>query len=249
MADSFMQQLIASLARRTPVLDEPVSYRTGSSEAADPSRSQSSILLPADRPDFERVLDEVLAAEASGGSAGLSPEQLRTMALTAQGLIAATAAREYAHYRQVRSRSLGPETDDMPSSEAPEGASALAVTAVLTPVLGGTAAVIFLLVGYVLKMVSPNSSIAPALISGGWGFGAVAAAGTLLAAVGLLLSALRNAPHEDVVHNEEVAAARDAWLQALRRRGMQPFLRDVRRAADAVASSAQTPMSDLETDA
>ncbi|MFG2794032.1 hypothetical protein [Streptomyces sp. NPDC048419] len=248
MADSFMQQLIASLARRTPVLDEPVSYRAGSSEAADPSRPQPA-LLPADRHEFERVLDEVLAAETSRGSAGLTAEQQRTMALTAQDLIAATAAREYAHYREVRSRNLGLTSDDRASAEAPNGAGALAVTAVLVPVLGASAAAIFLVVGYVLKMVRPNSSIAPDLITGGWGFAAVAAAGTVLGAVGLLLSALRHAPHEDVVQDEEVAAARDAWLQVLRTRGMEPFLRDVRRAADAVVDSGRSPMSGLETDA
>lgn len=248
MADSFMQQLIASLARRTPVLDEPVSYRTGPSEAADPSRSKSPALLAADRHDFERVLDEVLVADAARESAGLTAEQLRTMALTAQELIAATAAPEYAHYSRVRKQSLGLESDDRSSPEAPDGAGALAVTAVLVPVLGGSAAAIFLLVGYLLKMVSPTSSIAPALITGGWGFGALAAAGTLLAAVGLLLAALRNAPHEDAVQNEEVAAARDAWMQALRRRGMEPFLREVRRAADGVVESGQPPLSNLETD-
>ncbi|MGX1545942.1 hypothetical protein [Streptomyces adustus] len=248
MADSFMQQLIASLARRTPVLDEPVSHRKSALDGADPPESPSSSLLPADRQDFERVLDEALSAEASRGAGGLTVEQLRTMALTAEELIAATAAREYTHYRQVRSRSLGLESDDRSSPEEAGGAGALAVTAVLAPVLGGSAAAIFLLVGYVLKMVSPDSSIAPDLITGGWGFAAVAAAGTLLAAVGLLLSALRSTPHEDVTQDEDVAAARVAWLEALRRRGMEPFLREVRRATDGVVASGRIPTDDLETD-
>ncbi|MFG2424991.1 hypothetical protein ACGFWD_39020 [Streptomyces sp. NPDC048448] len=34
---------------------------------------------------------------------------------------------------------------------------------------------------------------------------------------------------DDVAQSEEAAAARDAWLRALRNRGIEPFLREVRR--------------------
>lgn len=245
MADSFMQQLIASLARRTPVLDEPVSGRAGSPDA-DRSRSQP-VLLPEDQPDFERTLDEVLKTDAADRPGRLSSEQLRMMALTAQDLIAATAADEYAQYVDVRSRSR--ESDPHPSSESPDTAGVFAVVAVLAPVLAGTATALSLIAGYVLKTVSPESPVASELITGGWVFGAITSAAILVTALGLLLAALRNRPEADPTEDEEVSAARKAWLRALRRQGMEPFLRDMRRAVDGITDPDRAPKSGLETDA
>ncbi|MGW2768286.1 hypothetical protein [Streptomyces sp. NPDC001275] len=245
MADSFMQQLIASLARRTPVLDEPVSDRTSSSDV-DRSRSKPA-LFPEDQPDFERTLDEVLETDAADRPGRLNSDQLRTMALTAQDLIAATAAREYAQYVDARTRSQGPAP--RPSSESQDSAGVFAVIAVVAPVLAALAAALFLLAGYVLKVVNPKSSFASDLITGGWIWGAVAAAATLVAAVGLLVTALRHRPEIDLTESEEVSAAREAWLRALRRQGMEPFLRDMHRAVDGIMDPGQAPKSDLETDA
>ncbi|MFD4602966.1 hypothetical protein ACFWPQ_33695 [Streptomyces sp. NPDC058464] len=247
MADSFMQQLIASLARRTPVLDEPVSYQPRSSLATDQS-SPISALLPEDRPDFERTLDEVLTADAPGSSGRLNPEQLRTMALTADEIIAEAAAHEYAHYVEVRKRDPGSGTDDQSSSTVPAGAGLLAVVAVLFPVLSGAGTAIFLIVGYLLKLVNSESPLASSLISGGWVFAALTAASMVVTAVGLLLTALRNTPPMGVAQNEEVVAARDAWLQALRRRGIEPFLRDVRKAVDGVVDAGQQRTGKPEND-
>lgn len=72
------------------------------------------------------------------------------------------------------------------------GAGFAAVVAVLAPVLAGTAAVIFLLTGYLLKMVKPATPVADDLIVGGWFFGALTAAAIAVAAAGLFLTALRN---------------------------------------------------------
>ncbi|MFC5200149.1 hypothetical protein [Streptomyces kaempferi] len=241
MADSFMQQLIASLARRTPVLDESVSYRPDSPETKGHSHSPhpaEPVLLAEDRPDFERTLDEALIEEAPGATERLNAEQLRTMAVTAREAIAARAAPEYAHYVEVRERARnlsGSEAlhEDPDPAEA-SGAGAAAVVAVLAPVLSGTAAVISLLVGYVLGMMSPKPAFASALLNMGWVFTAITAAAVLAGLVGLLLTALRDGSvsqsHVGSAWNEEVAAARDAWRQAIRRRGIEPFLRDVRKA-------------------
>jgi hypothetical protein len=111
------------------------------------------------------------------------------------------------------------------------GAGAIAVVAVLAPVLAGTAAAIFLLVGFILKVLTPELAFAQTLLTTGWVFGAVTAAAILVAAVGLLLTALRNgssslragAPGE---LNAEVARAREAWREALLERGIMPFLRE-----------------------
>ncbi|MFE1880877.1 hypothetical protein [Streptomyces diastatochromogenes] len=214
-------------------------------------------LLSEDRQEFERILDEALRSaphrpELAAVGQRLNPEQLRTMALNATALITAAAATEYQHYVKAReelrhpapsapvaardSGSVEPGADAMGLAagigEAVEttGAGAIAVIAVLAPVLAGTAAAIFLLVGYILRMLAPGQAFAQTMLTAGWVFGAVTAAAILVAAVGLLLTALRNsAAAEAGTHeaaSEEVARAREAWREALLERGILPFLRD-----------------------
>ncbi|MFE2098043.1 MULTISPECIES: hypothetical protein [unclassified Streptomyces] len=214
-------------------------------------------LLNEDRQEFERILDEALRSapnrpELAAVGQRLNPEQLRTMALNATALITAAVAAEYQHYVKVReelrhpapstpsaardSGSAEPGADAMGLAtslgEAAEttGAGAIAVIAVLAPVLAGTAAAIFLLVGYILRMLAPGQAFAQTMLTAGWVFGAVAAASILVAAVGLLLTALRNsAAAEAGTHDaasEEVSRAREAWREALLERGILPFLRD-----------------------
>ncbi|MGV9424088.1 hypothetical protein ACWDO7_07365 [Streptomyces sp. NPDC003656] len=213
-------------------------------------------LLNEDRQEFERLLDEALRSaphrpELSAMGQRLNPEQLRTMALGAIVLITAAAATEYQHYVKVREELRHPAPSPEAQAEAGSaaepgpgtlglaatslgevaetaGAGAIAVIAVLAPVLAGTAAAIFLLVGYLLKMLVPGQTFARTLIAAGWVFGAVTAAAILVAAVGLLLTALRNkATAEAGAYDEAgraVAEARDAWRDALLERGILPFL-------------------------
>lgn len=177
-----------------------------------------------DRQEYERILDEALRSapahpELTAVGQRLNTEQLRTMALDATALITAAAATEYRHYTEVRDELRRPAPAAAPSAhdsgpgepglgamglvttvgEAAEtaGAGAVAVAAVLTPVLAGTAAVIFLLVGYLLKMIEPRPAFADTLLTTGWVFGAVTAVAILVATVGLLLTALRNRPSLD----------------------------------------------------
>ncbi|MER6179109.1 MULTISPECIES: hypothetical protein [unclassified Streptomyces] len=214
-------------------------------------------LLIEDRQEYERILDEALRSaphrpELAAVGQRLNPEQLRTMALNATAIITAAAATEYQHYVKVREelRQPAPSTPSSvretgsaePGSGAvglaatmgevaeTAGAGAVAVAAVLTPVLAGTAAAIFLLVGYILKMLDPQPAFAQTMLTTGWVFGAVTAVAILVAAVGLLLTALRNRPSLDTgPYGElsgEVARAREAWREALLERGVLPFLRD-----------------------
>ncbi|MER7717458.1 hypothetical protein ABTX99_10985 [Streptomyces flaveolus] len=209
-----------------------------------------------DRQEYERVLDEALRSaphrpELAAVGQRLNAEQLRTMALNATALITAAATTEYQHYVKVREelRHPAPSTSssardsgsDEPSTgavglaatvgEAAEaGAGAVAVVAVLAPVLAGTAAAIFLLVGYILRMLDPGQAFAQTMLTTGWVFGGVAAVAVLVAGVGLLLTALRNGPSaESGRYGEldgEVARAREAWHDALLERGILPFLRE-----------------------
>lgn len=207
-----------------------------------------------DRQEFERLLDEALRSapqrpELAAVGQRLNPEQLRTMALNATALITAAAAAEYQHYVKIRQELRQPAMtpsasgDSAPADrssagtglvttfgEAAEttGAGAVAVIAVLAPVLSGTAAAIFLLVGYILKSLSPGQAFAQTMLTAGWVFGAVTAAAILVAAVGLLLTALRNGSSEqaqalDAAHRE-LDSAREAWRGALLERGILPFL-------------------------
>ncbi|MES4887029.1 hypothetical protein [Streptomyces sp. NPDC096012] len=213
-----------------------------------------------DRQEFERVLDEALRSapqrpELAAVGQRLNSEQLRTMALNAAALITASAAAEYQHYVQIREELRhpvlsAPSSGDTAATDVPTdtaaataglaatlgeaaeatGAGAVAVIAVLAPVLSGTAAVIFLLVGYIWKALNPGQPLARTMLTVGWVFGAVTAAAILVAAVGLLLTALRNggsaeARARDAAH-EEVARAREAWRDALLERGILPFLRE-----------------------
>lgn len=216
-------------------------------------------LLSEDRQEYERILDEALRSapnrpELAAVGQRLNPEQLRTMALNATALITVAAAAEYQHYVKVRDEMRHP-APSAPSSvresgstepgtstvgfattmgeNAAEtaGAGAVAVVAVLAPVLAGTAAAIFLLVGYILKMLDPEPAFAQTMLTTGWVFGAVTAAAILVAAVGLLLTALRNSPdaEEAGAYGEltgEVAQAREVWREALLERGILPFLRE-----------------------
>ncbi|MFD9071983.1 hypothetical protein ACFVZ2_18380, partial [Streptomyces lasiicapitis] len=71
------------------------------------------------------------------------------------------------------------------------GAGLVAVVAVLAPILSGTLAAISLLVGYILQMLDPEPAFADTLLIIGWLSGALTAGAILVAAVGLLFSALR----------------------------------------------------------
>jgi hypothetical protein len=214
-------------------------------------------LLSEDRQDYERILDEALRSaphrpDLAAVGQRLNPEQLRTMALNATALITAAAATEYQYYVRVREelRRPAPSTPSVQDSttgsveadmdglglatavgEAAASAGAGAVIAVLAPFLAGAAAAIFLLVGYILKMVNPDQAFARTLLTTGWVFGAVTAAAILVAAIGLLLTALRNSSSDQKAGatdelTAEVARARDAWHEALLERGILPFLRE-----------------------
>ncbi|MFE3068985.1 hypothetical protein [Streptomyces sp. NPDC059247] len=197
-------------------------------------------LLTEDRAEYERVLDDALNTartrpDLDGAGDRLTLVQLRALTLNATTLVTSAAASEYEHYVKVREQhraALGsrPSTADRPG---PDGAGVVAVLTVMVPVLAGAAAVILLLTGAVLHALTPTVAFGATLLTAGLVFGTVAAAGLLCAAVGLLVTALRNGPAEvgeDVVE-DELSRAREAWRLALLERGIVPFLHDVLAAA------------------
>lgn len=228
-------------------------------------------LLTEDRPEFERVLDEALRTtdrrpDLTGAGPRLTAEQLRTMALGASAAIAACAAAEYQDYRETRAKlrepaPLFPLAGDVGRREQPDGtvelagamqdasgAGLFAMLAVLAPMLAGTAAIIFLLVGYALSVLDPAPSIAGPMVTAGWLFAALMAAGILIAGVGLLLTALRNGSsairgEARSERLEEVDRAREVWREALLERGILPFLREALANPSAPSPSAYVPIN------
>lgn len=218
-------------------------------------------LLSEDRPEYERILDEALRSaphnpHLAAVGRRLTTEQLRTMALNATAIVTAAAATEYQHYVKVREHMRRPSASSGSAqagtgtatgtagltAEVAEsaGAGVAAVVTVLAPVLAGTAAAIFLLVGCILRMLDPKAASARTMLTTGWVFGALTAVAVLVAAVGLLLTALRNkpsalgGPYREL--DSEVKRARDAWRQALLEQGIIPFLREA--LADPAATTA-----------
>ncbi|MFF8552758.1 hypothetical protein ACF058_07880 [Streptomyces sp. NPDC015501] len=199
-------------------------------------------LLAEDGPEYERILGDALRhaherPDLEGVGDRLNTEQLRTMALGATALITASAATEYEHYVTARGELRRAAAEEIPPLDGPQstaaggGAGVGAVVTVLTPLLAGAAAVIFLLVGYLLRAVNPSLAFGRSLVTAGWFFACVAAAAILVAAVGLLVTALRNGAtsleaEDEEELPEEVARAREAWRHALLERGILPFLRD-----------------------
>ncbi|MER6777613.1 MULTISPECIES: hypothetical protein [unclassified Streptomyces] len=218
-------------------------------------------LLTEDRPEFDRLLDEALRTaherpELAALGERLNAEQLRTMAIGASALLTAAAAAEYDHYVKLRGErreealsapgSAGEQAGGL-QGEGEDGAGVSAVVAVLAPVLAGTAMVIFLLVGYILKAVEPEPAFAETMLTAGWLFGALTVVSLAFAVIGLLVTAVRNRATEVVARDEadaipdDVARARAAWRQALLERGILPFLRDALADPSAAPAGAAYP--------
>jgi len=202
----------------------------------------------------------------------LNAEQLRSMALSATTAISACASTEYQNYvrargalralsASARSQAVGaggarssesaPENtaDSATADDGPEtsaGAGAGAVLAVLAPVLAGIAALLFLAVGYALRTLETDPAVADPMVTIGWWFAALTAAGAFVAMVGMVLTALRNGVGEGsdargVGLSEETERAREAWRQALLHRGVLPFLREALADAPAEPSTSFVP--------
>lgn len=207
---------------------------------------------PGDRAGLAR-------SNGDGPPHSLNSEQLRTLALAAAEAIGASAATEYEAYRTIReqtreaaresarvreSRSFGYAAMGV-ADGAGSGAGLAAIVAVLTPLLAGAAAVIFLLIGYALRAMTPEPAIASPLRSAGWVFAAVTAAAILLGGIGLLLTALRDG--SSAIHDSpeamppDVARARDLWHRALLERGLLPFLEEAAASATLAPTAGHEP--------
>ncbi|MEV7772925.1 hypothetical protein [Kitasatospora sp. NPDC086791] len=201
-------------------------------------------LLAEDRPEYERLLAEALrdrtVLTALRAPGALTTDQLRIRALRDADGVNAAATTEYAHYTRLR-ESLRAIPPPPPGTEptapglltqlrsANGGAGLFPVLTVLTPILAWAAAVLLLLIGYLLRAADPDLALARSLVTAGWVALAAGVAAMAIGIVGLLLTAIRDgtaaAPAgTDPELAAELADARAAWRAALRDRGLLPYL-------------------------
>ncbi|WP_435599223.1 hypothetical protein [Streptomyces anulatus] len=189
-----------------------------------------------DRSDYGRALDEVIASpeirlllERSGVPGG----RLRVRGLAAVERTTSAADAEYRRYAALRRRARGGRQDagvsplSGPGDQERPGAGVLAVLGVLTPVLAAVAAATFLLLGYGLRLAEALPALAGTLVGVGWFSLAVAAVTALVSVVALYRTAAKQSA-DGVASAPDpspaVEDAREAWLAALRDRGIRPFL-------------------------
>ncbi|MEV7600649.1 hypothetical protein AB0O91_25090 [Kitasatospora sp. NPDC089797] len=200
-------------------------------------------LLAEDRPEYERLLGEVLrdrtVLAALRAPGALTADQLRVLALRDADGINTAAATEYAHYTALRESLRAtppPAADAEPYTpgllgqlrSANGGAGLFPVLTVLTPILAWAAALVLLLVGYLLRAADPGRLLARSLVTAGWVALAAGVAAMAVGVIGLLLTALRDGASAPAGTDPELAAelatARAEWRTALRTHGLLPYL-------------------------
>ncbi|MET8884083.1 hypothetical protein [Streptomyces rubiginosohelvolus] len=204
-----------------------------------------------DRSDYASALDEVIASPEIRRlleRSGVPGDRLRVRGLAAVARTAAAADAEYRRYAALRLHDPGGRRDARtaplsgPGDQERPGAGVLAVLGVLTPVLAAVAAATFLLLGYGLRLADTLPALAHTLVGVGWFSLAVAGVAALASVVALYRTAARQSAVDTVAvsgpsadGSPALAQAREAWLVALRDRGIRPFL--VQELAEAGASA------------
>ncbi|OCC12843.1 hypothetical protein [Streptomyces sp. PTY087I2] len=204
-----------------------------------------------DRSDYASALDEVIASPEIRRlleRSGVPGDRLRVRGLAAVARTAGAADAEYRRYAALRAqggrRGAGPAPLSGPGDQERPGAGVLAVLGVLTPVLAAVAAVTFLLLGYGLRLADALPALADTLVGVGWFSLVVAGVTALVSVVALYRTAAKQSaadavavpdPSAAATASPALAQAREAWLVALRDRGIRPFL--LQELAEAGASA------------
>ncbi|MFF4339627.1 hypothetical protein ACFY00_06785 [Kitasatospora sp. NPDC001540] len=180
-----------------------------------------------DRADFEHALGRALADPALRTARGVGQDaRLRALARQHAARILAAAEPEYLAYRRLRD-TAPPAPTGRSTAPGERLTGWLGALALVVPVVSGSAAAVFFLLGAVLDLSRPHAGLTTPLRTAAWTTVAIAVAGALAGLLGLLLTAAwrRDAPSGDPQHRRRVAAARAAWRAALLERGLRPFLR------------------------
>jgi hypothetical protein len=202
-----------------------------------------------DRSDYASALDEVIASAEIGRlleRSGVPGDRLRVRGLAAVARTTPPADAEYRRYAALRRQARGGRPDagtpplSGPGDQERQGAGVLAVLGVLTPVLAAVAAVTFLLLGYGLRLAEALPALAGTLVGVGWFSLVVAAVAGLVSVAALYRTAAKQSAHGTAAVpgrplSPAVEDSREAWLAALRDRGIRPFLLQELTAAEVPA--------------
>lgn len=185
-----------------------------------------------DRADFETELGRALsapqvrAALRATGDEARGVERLRRTARENAEFVLAAAAPEYERYAALRADADAVARGPVEAPARERASGWWGVLGVVVPIIAVTAAVIFLLLGWVLGLVEDLEVLAHALVEAGWVSAGVAAVSLLVGGLGLL-GAARSGEAEAGEASDgpgELPLAREAWRSALAERGLVPFL-------------------------
>ncbi|MBD0689858.1 hypothetical protein [Streptomyces sp. CBMA123] len=183
-----------------------------------------------DRADFETELGRALAAPQvraallDSGEEARGVDRLRRTARENAEYVLAAAAPEYERYATLRADADA--VARLPVDAPARVSGWWGVLGVIVPIVAVVAAVVFLVLGYLLGLSEDLEVLGHALIGAGWVAAGVAAVCLLVGGLGLLGSAARGkGPEVEVAEGPgELVRARDAWRSALAERGLVPFL-------------------------
>ncbi|MGI5469562.1 hypothetical protein [Streptomyces sp. CA-132043] len=189
-----------------------------------------------DTADFERLVDRALStgeiaravrADRTGELGG----RLRTGALAEAALLAEAAEPEYRTYLGLREGAAGGAADGTGGAGSGDGAreagkwrGLLPLLGVLVPSLAAVAAVVFLLLGHLLRPVASQRALGDALITAGQVSVVLTAASLACGIAGLLGTAARHRAAGADAPGERLRRAHEAWQLALLERGIVPHL-------------------------
>jgi len=190
---------------------------------------------------FERLLDEALhsrqvrdALDSLDGT--LDHGGLRTRALLARTVIAASAGAECRAYLEARAEQVarhGERAEGLAREVGARGDGGL--LPVLVPGLAAVCAAVSLVSGYGLQTAGGRPYVGAGLITAGLIAAAVAVGGVIGDLVCRAVPAVRQLP----AAVPDVSGARERWERALVERGMVPFLLDCLREVRAEEQNGQ----------
>ncbi|MGW7519935.1 hypothetical protein ACWGJ2_30590 [Streptomyces sp. NPDC054796] len=208
------------------------------------TRDKGVRLQSKDRADYERVLHQAMSTARIrdallGSSGGIDAAGLRERARRESGRVMVGAEAEYRAYVALRTKeSRAGDAVRRARSGGLRRRGLLSALAVMAPVIAGSAAVIFLLLGYALELAGVQRDLAESLVLTGWAGAGLAALTAALGILWLLVTVARHRaspPHGHTgARRTEAERAREAWREALLEHGMLPFLARALREADGV---------------
>ncbi|MFJ1753824.1 hypothetical protein [Kitasatospora sp. NPDC088134] len=177
---------------------------------------------PQDRADFEYALGRALADPAMRAALAGDPGRavrLRALARSRAPQILAAAEAEHLAYRRLRE--AAEQADRAGGRDRLSGW--FGALALVVPVVTGSAAAVFFLLGSVIGLSRPHDGLAGPLRTAAWTSVALTVTSALIGLLGLLLTAARTTGTAQL-QDERLSAARAAWHAALLHRGLLPFL-------------------------